>query len=280
MLYNNRSYPHPVLGISNDVNGKIEVELRVSSTGKEIEITPTFKIIDDVLENLIGLNKALFVSHLYCRGTMYREVFCTSKTIVDPIKIDSYKLNGEVEVDFFICANQTINDYTNNNFNSDYKGYSFSVEKGDILAYAGKSTFYANKSPEELKSISALMNISTTTKSDHPMFNEYEGEKITIMMCQEDYEGYQTIKATNIWINILLSMIVLPMLTEALHFVSSEEAKDFADKRWYKVLTEIKTKAKKRMELMSKLHKEFWTYQTIVHLVHLNKFLRKDYENI
>ncbi|MBI2966705.1 MAG: hypothetical protein HYY40_02695 [Bacteroidetes bacterium] len=248
MLYNNRLYPHPVLGIGDDVSGLIEIELRVSSSGKEIEISPTFKIVNDVLQNLVEKKQAMLVSHLYCRGTMYREVFKSEKNITDAIKINSYKLNGEVEIDFFICANENITRYSNKDFNSDYSGYSFSVDRGDILAYAGKGRFYANKSPEELKSISALMNIDTTGKNNHPMYNEYSGEKITIMLCQEDYENYQIVKK-GIWVNLLLSSIVLPALIEALHFISSDEAKDYADKRWYKVLSDIKDKSKDRTDI-------------------------------
>ncbi len=244
MLYNNRLYPHPVLGIGDDVTGSIEVELRVSSSGKEIEIIPLFKIVNDALQNLIEKKQAMFVSHLYCRGTMYRDVFKSEKNIDDEIKIVSHKLNGEVEIDFFICANEKISSYNSKEFNTDYKGYSFSVDKGDILAYAGKGKFFANKSPEELKSISALMNIDTTGERDHPMKLDYSGDKITILLCQNEYEGYQIVKGNLIAVNILLSCVVLPALVEAFHFITSPEASEFADKRWYKFLNEHKQNSK------------------------------------
>ncbi len=191
----------------------------------------------------------MFVSHLYCRGTMYRESFKSEKNILDSIKINPYKLNGEVEIDFFICANEPISTYANKEFNIDYSGYTFTVDKGDILAYAGKGKFFANKSPEDLKSISSLMNISSTEKSSHPMYNDYDGDKITIMLCQEDYENYQIVKRGMLWINILLSCIVLPALTEAMHYVSTIEANDYADRRWHKVLKELKEKSKDRTEV-------------------------------
>lgn len=249
MLYNNRMYPHPVLGIGDDIAGTLEVELRVSSSGKEIEISPSFRIANDDLQNLIESNAALFVSHLYCSGTMYRDVFKSNRNIPEPIKINSAKLNGEVEIDFLVCANKSISNYSNSAFNPDYAGHQFSIDKGDVLAYAGKGRFFANKSPEELRSISALMNIDNTDKSHHPMYNEYEGDKITIMLCREDYESYQIVKRTPLYVNVLLSFIVLPCLTEALHFLSDPEAKDYRGKRWHKVLTEIREKSKERSEV-------------------------------
>lgn len=250
MLYNDRMYPHPVLGIGDDITGSIDVDLKVASNGKEIEITPTFKLVNEDLQKMMEENKVLFTSHVYCRGTMYRNVFKTTKHIPEPIKISSEKLNGEVEIDFFICANENITGYKNVAFNSDYAGYSFSVDKGDILAYGGKGKFYANKSPEELKSISALMNISSTGKDNHPMYNDYTGEKITIMLCQSDYENYQIVKGSpSLWWNILLSCIVLPALTEALHYISSSESLEFSERRWYKMLSEIKSKSKDGTEI-------------------------------
>lgn len=248
MKFNNRQYPHPVLGMgedeSKDVNGLIEVDLKVSSTGTEIEISPTFRISNNGLQSLIDNNIVVYVAHLYCRGTMYRDVFKSNKNVFDAIKIDSYRLNDEVEMDFFVCANENIHSYKNQDFNSDYDGLSFAIDKGDILAYAGKGKFYANKSPEELKSISALMNIDTTGDNNHPMKLNYSGEKITILLCQAEYENYQIVKGNQISINILLSCVVLPALVEAFHFVSSEESAEFNDRRWYKFLTDHKDKSK------------------------------------
>jgi hypothetical protein len=243
-------YPHPVMGIGDDLSDAIEIDLNIASDGKEISITPAFKLTNEDLQELLDKNKALFTSHVYCRGTMYRNVFKTTKPIPEAIKISSEKLSGEVEIDFFICANENIAKYTNATFNSDYKGHSFSVDKGDILAYAGKGKFYANKSPEELTSISALMNISSTGKDSHTMFNEYSGDKITIMLCQQDYENYQIIKnSPSLWWNVLLSCIVLPALTETLHYLSSLESQEFSQRRWHQVLTEYKNKSKEPTEV-------------------------------
>jgi len=249
MVYNNRSYPHPVLGIGDDIAGNFFVELNISYSVEQIVIRPSFKIENEDLERLIENEKVSFASHLYCRGTMYREVFKSHKNIANPIKIDSNKLNGEVEVDFFICADEYFPNYINSQFNTDYESISFNVDKGDVLAYGGKGKFFANKSPEELRSISALMNISSSEKKSHPMFNDYSGNKITIMLCQEDYENYQIVKRNSLWVNILLSCIVLPALTEALHYLSSDEAKDFSEMQWFKVLHELKTKSKDHTEV-------------------------------
>lgn len=251
LQYNNRLYPHPVIGIADDVDGTFEVELKVSSNSKFIAISPTFKVTNADLKSHIMEGTVLFTSHIYCRGTMYREVFKTQKNIPDAIKIPSNRLNGEVEVDFFLCADKNIGNYCNKGFSNDYRGFTFAIDKGDILGYGGKGKFYANKSPEELKSISALMKINSTGKNSHAMFNDYDGDKITIMLCQEDYENYQTVRKgkDSFWSNLLLSSIVLPALTEAIHFLKDDMARDFSKNRWYTILTELVKNSKENNKL-------------------------------
>jgi hypothetical protein len=76
------------------------------------------------------------------------------------------------------------------------------------------------------------------------MWNEYEGEKIEIMMCKEDYNNYQIVLKNRIFHNILHSSIVLPALLDALYNIDTPESKDYADKRWYKALKDYKSRSK------------------------------------
>lgn len=249
MLYNNRNYPHPVLGIEGDyLNSKLQVELKVSSKIDFIEITPVFILENNDINNLIKQGLATYLSHVYCRGTLYREVFTTPKSLSDPILIPSTKLNGEVEIDFFICASKSITTYKSPSFNPDYNQTAFDLDKSDIMAYAGKGKFYANKRPQELKAISALMNIDCTGENKSPMYLDYSGEKITIMLCIEDYSNYRIFKGNKQFFGLILSSMVFPALLEALHFLNDPTAKDYSENKWYKSLKEIMDSSKKHPE--------------------------------
>lgn len=240
MKYNNRIFPHPVLNIRDDILGTFEVQLQVEADKKNIKITPRYQLKNSTLENLIEARDAVFVAQIYCRGTMFRKTYKTTETIPDPINIKSSKLNEQVEVDFFICANNEIQNYQNEEASVDYRGYTFDIEYGDILALGGTGKFYANKSPQELKSVSAFMDINSSGKKNESMYNSYEGRKITIMLSQEDYEKYQLISKNKFYINTLHSTIVLPALSEALHFMETDEAKDFSNNLWYELLEDLK----------------------------------------
>lgn len=242
MRYNNRLFPHPVLGIGDDIIGEFSVELVYKSDKDFISLSPTFKLVDKGMKNLILTGKAYFIIQVYCRSTMYREIFKTPNLLPDAILIPSVKLNGDVEVDFFICSETSIKNYSLESFNPDYNNSKFFIDRGDILAYGGKGKFVANKSPEELKSISSLIRISNSEEISKPMYNEYEGQKIQIMLCQEDYENYQLIIRSRVYVSLIHSIIVLPALLDALNFLDKKESEEFSDKRWYKALKEYKSK--------------------------------------
>ncbi len=245
MIYNNRSYPHPVLGIGDDfIKSNLDVDLKISSNGVQIEIVPIFVLSNTDLSEFIANGAATYMSHIYCRGTLYREVFKTQKSLSEPIIIPAHKLNGEVEIDFFVCASKKINKYKCIDFNSDYGSTVFEIDRGDVFAYAGKGKFYANKSPEELKSISALMNIDCSSKSKEPMYLDYAGEKITLMLSIEDYGNYKLIKGNPQYYGVILSSLVLSALIEALYFLEDDSSKEFEVNAWYKTLRAYKDKAK------------------------------------
>lgn len=240
MKYNNRIFPHPVLNLRDDIEGTFKVQLQVKTDKESIQLSPQYQLRNSTLEKLIEEGRAVFVAQVYCRGTMFRKTYKTTEPIPDPTFIKSSRLNEQVEVDFFICANQEIFDYQNEGASADYAGYTFDIEYGDILALGGSGKFYANKSPEELKSVSAFMDINTSGKNNKPMYNYYDGRKITIMLSQKDYEKYQLISKNKFYIDTLHSTIVLPALAEALHFMESEEAQDFSNHLWFELLENLK----------------------------------------
>ncbi|MEQ9426598.1 MAG: hypothetical protein RJQ09_19400 [Cyclobacteriaceae bacterium] len=241
MIYNNRHYPHPVLGIGDDINGKGQVSLKVSSDSEYIVLENTFLLENEDLSKLIEQKKASFSMHLECRGTFYRANYTSYKPLCDEIKLKASDLNGEVELNYLVCAEIDIAKYQNKASNDDYENFQFDINRGDILAYLGKGKFYANKTFQETTSISSFMNINTDGRSNHPYYLDYGDEKITIYLSQEDYELYQEIKLKKI-APILHSSLVLPALVQVLILMDGEESEEYRNSAWFGILTEITEK--------------------------------------
>jgi hypothetical protein len=255
MNYNGRSYPYPVLGIDDNFIGDgnkdtFKPDLVVSSDYRKIKLDITYQLRNDELLKLINSNQAILCAQLYCRSTLYRQSFL-SKNPKDLIEIKSNQLRDEVEVDFFICASEDMKNYRNSMFNPIFAGVSFDIEKGDLLGYGGSTTFFANKTPEELKSISSFMSVDTENKSEVPMYNDYDGDKITIILSKEDYETYQSIKRESLLTSTLHSSVVLPALAEAIRFLSTSDGDDYQTRKWHELLTNLTEKFSTDAQLQS-----------------------------
>lgn len=243
MNYNSRTYPHPVLGVDDDFINDINKDtfkptLVISSDFRKIKLEVTYQLNNVELLKLINNEKAEFCMQLYCRSTMFRQALSTKKQ-TDIFDLKATLLRDEVEVDFFICALENIPKYSNIQFNPIYKNISFDIETGDIIAFGGSTTFFANKSPEELENVSSFMSIDTENKVDVPMYNDYDDDKITIILSQEDYTNYQFIKKEKLLVSTLHSSIVMPALAEAIRFMKSHEGTDYQSKKWYILLSEL-----------------------------------------
>jgi hypothetical protein len=238
MKYDNRFYPHPVLGIRKDVEGDFSCQLIIESDKNETIITPKLKLENDDLQKLIDSQKASFCMQLYCRGTLFREVYKIKDPVSFKLRIPSTKINEETEADFFICAEEEIYGYKNAANEKGFEQYCFNIEKGDILAYGGKGVFYANKAPEELKSVSSIMNIRNSGVKNGPFFIDYDGSKITVNVSESDYDLYQVLKTYTLFIPVIHSSLVFPALFAAICFIEYEEASEqFRNYDWYKIIS-------------------------------------------
>lgn len=246
MKYNNRYYPHPVLGISDDVTGEFNCNLSVSSTKDKIILKPTFKLVNEDLEVLIGTGKVFFCMHVYCRGTLFRENWKIMNPISTDIKISADDLNGETEVDFFICAENVIQKYKNKGSNPVFAGYEFQIEPADILAYGGKGKFFANKSPEQLKAVSSIMRIKRGKYKSGPFYLEYDNKFIIICLSDNDFESYRLLKNYPNNVNIIHASLILPALLETILFMNESDSgiDEYKESEWFKILDKNLAEAK------------------------------------
>ncbi|MDC7993539.1 hypothetical protein [Altibacter sp. HG106] len=238
MVYNNREYPHPVLGIENAIKGKFNVHLSVKAGKDTIKIEPVFDLENMDIISMIQNGQALFATQVYCRSTMYRSLFKSESSVQQKIIIPTKELRNEVQLDFFVCAAKDIKDYCNSQAHADYNGVYFQLGKGEILAYGGQGVFHANKTPEELKAISSFMQIEKTEKENGPIQNSYHGEKIIVQLSKNDYEKYRDIAGHQYAEQLLHSSVVLPALMDAIEIVK-DPTSEFSDNSWFKILQSL-----------------------------------------
>ncbi len=243
MRVNAKSYPHPVLGNEDDLAGSFDVDFRYQLWRKEIALQPSFSIKSQAIDELIRKDKASYFIEVECRNTFFRTCFSTRKPM-ERFSIPAARVRERVTVGFFVCADEDINGYRPSDCHPDYEGTAFDVEKGDVLATGGFSSFIAVKDFDPLRPpVSSFMAIREGRHHEGPMEVGYDEEKIEIELSKADWREYAGIRSRKQAEGVLHAAIVLPVLVNAVQLVQSGNA-DYEGKNWFgRLQTILETKS-------------------------------------
>ena len=185
------SYPYPVIGNGEDVEGRFVVtKFARTSDPDNIRFDYDFEVTNPTLADLIDEGKATFMIQIECSGTFYRE-YMRIRDYSGSFQIPASSLREKVAVRFYVCAASDLDDYLPAGSHPDYEGFSFAIEKGDILALGGMTTFIAEKSFDPLRQpVDSLFRIlpSDAAKEARPDFG---GDKIEIALPLSDFQLYK-----------------------------------------------------------------------------------------
>lgn len=234
MKTNNISFPHPVLGISDDILGSVKVNSAIRYYRDKTQISVSWNLDCQSIQNLISNKKAIYCVEIICADTLFRNSYISFEPVQE-LLIDTDDLRNVVKLSFCIIAVENIINYSIEEFNTDYSGYLFEIQKGDVLAIGGKSSFPAEKSWEALKSVSSFMVIVKDSEKNGPVKYEYTDHKIKIWLPEEDYSNYNLRYKTDYLSAVFHSSIVLPALIGALDIVLNRY-EGYEDRKWAEVL--------------------------------------------
>ena len=243
MLITYREYPYPVLSyFSDDYNDhtfKSEISYEVENGMLNLKID--LELTSETLKELINENKAIFVAHIECKNTRYRKKYTTNTNQFN-IAISQEEINDDVEVLLMIVSKANVNDFTSEEFNEDFQGIEFTIEKGDILAIDTNKIINVQKDDDGLKKTPSIFSISALDNNKESLNWEAGTDKILIILSKDNFEKYKSINNNPKFKSVLASLIVLPVITEIIcNFEDLEE--DYEDTRWFRVLEKQLRKA-------------------------------------
>ena len=227
-----QSYPYPILGEGDDVEGIFNPSFWVTLRPMLVEAEFTFHLQNATLEKLIAQRKAEYVVEMECKTTFFRQTFKTASA-KNSISLPAERLREKVDVSFYICAAQKIPEYRPSGLHRDYGNISFPIEPGDVLAEGGRGYFIAEKTFDPMRApLSSFMRIERDKKKAGPVVVDFEGDYLLIKLSEEDHDRFQ--EAKHRAIQSLHSIIVLPALIETLRCIGNPEKKmEYEDKKWY-----------------------------------------------
>lgn len=250
MNFNSVSFPHPVLSVSgDDIKGKIGLNPvpAITSNIDTYSVNVNCEHDNAELAALIYSGQAEYICEATCSNTLYREIVTSSSNEMK-LEIPKKHVKGKVSFTCILVAKTLIPNYQNNKSHSDYNGYTFEIETGDVLAFFGEFNFNADINYEKLKAVSSFMEV-VENKDDKAIYTNIDlnKNKIEVQLPSEDYKLFanDSISKEPKFAPIFHSSIVLNALLMALYNFDLHK-----DSLWAKVI-DYRLKDEKQFENIS-----------------------------
>lgn len=228
-------YPHPVLITDTDdyINSAFSFTADVSKGVREFGFAFSMKLKNKGLRSLIKRDLAEFLIHIECPQTCYRNIVTASENSFDT-KIQEKFLNGKVSLCAFIVAKEDLRSYTNSDFNPDYEGRSFFVDRGSILAVGGQYDITIVKDTEELAKIPSIFTIcKCAADTDGKAEIDIDGDKIAITLSNSSFQNYKMLTNMPSYLPVFHSMLIFPTLIYVFETLRRDGIEEYEGRRWY-----------------------------------------------
>ena len=228
-----RLYPHPVLSsVSDDYRTGITFSCDVKKGIRELVFTMDSQVDDQGILDLIANGQAEYAYHIECPLTSFRLMIKSEIPWVTR-HIPERDLNGQVSVCCFVIAKEDLVGYSNPNFNADYAGLSFDIDRGSILGIGGQCSITVTKEIDDLAKIPSIFSICRSADdSDTSMKINVDSDKIAIILNSTNFQSYKVMISMPTMISVFHSMIIMPALIYVFEMLRREGIDEYMNKRW------------------------------------------------
>lgn len=144
--------------------------------------------------------------------------------------ISVHKLNGYVNVSCYLYATEDISNFKSSGFIQEYAGYSFDIDKFDILAVDDGFKFKIELDPTEDDKVASIFMVVKKESSDDLMECSVTEKSIVICLPATFYDSYNYIKMKKDYNNIAFAILAIPVLSQCLNgFADYKDIKDILD---------------------------------------------------
>lgn len=234
MHIGNRIFPYPVLNRNEALSDYVSdstfmLEFDVDENGapivqngevvfKNLHYTVTDAALVELLEQ--GKIKGAFI--VECSASVYRSRFDISAVPYD-LRVSAHEINGNVVASCYLYATEDIADFKSTGFIPEYTGYSFDIDKFDIVAVDDGFKFKIELDPAEDDKVASIFTVVKKEDDGDVMSYDYDDKKIIIRLPAAYYDCYDNMKTKKECNNIAFAMIAIPALACCLEDISSRE---------------------------------------------------------
>ncbi|MCR5523955.1 MAG: hypothetical protein K6F64_10070 [Clostridia bacterium] len=236
-----RYFPYPVIATNNDsyLNTTFENDVLFEQSGYNIIFTLQASTNNTEINKLLEEGKVSFVHHIECAQTCFRKAIVTGDGSVEEL-IPQSKLNGIVQINSFIVARVDLTRYKNSDFSQDYKGFSFSIKKGCLLAIGKSIEIEISKQKDDLENTSSIFSVLPLIDPNETFIkvDTSNSKKILIYLPYKSYNIYRNSSSNLELQSVMHSMIIIPALMQAFEELkaSRNDLYLYSDCRWFNSL--------------------------------------------
>ncbi|MBR1532941.1 MAG: hypothetical protein IJ639_01130 [Ruminococcus sp.] len=232
MHIGNRIFPYPVLNRNEELSDYIsesvfKVEFDVDENGAPIVQNGDvifknlhYSLTDQSLQNLIEQGKIKGAFVVECSASVYRNKFDISATPYD-LRVSAHEINGNVVASCYLYATEDILNFKSNGFLPEYSGYTFDIDKFDILAVDDGFKFKIDLDPTEDDKVASIFTVVKKEDGGDIMSFDYNDKKVIIYLPSTYYDDYDNIKTKKECNNIAFSILAIPALACSLEDILS-----------------------------------------------------------
>lgn len=234
MHIGNRIFPYPVLN-RNDALSDYQPEsvfklvfdvdengAPIVQNGDVVFKNLHYELTDASLLDMVEQGKLKGAFIVECSASVYRSRFDISSTPYD-LRVSAHEINGNVVASCYLYAADDIANFKSTGFISEYAGYSFDIDKFDILAVDDGFKFKIELDPTEDDKVASIFTVVKKEDSGDIMSCNYDDKKIIVHLPTAYFDCYDNIKTKKECNNIAFAMIAIPALTYCLEDVASRE---------------------------------------------------------
>lgn len=210
-----KMYPYPVLAyFLDDYKDKHAFDVKITQVKDGFNTKLVFEatLTNKELLGLVRSRKALFVCHLECSQTGFRKVTRTDRFSLSYV-LSNREVKNIVQICPFIVATEDITSYSSTDFDDDYKGMTFDIEEGCVLAVGQQVDADVSDSIDDLANTPSIFSIvQNTDEAIQEMKVDGNGDKIVIQLPFNDYYSYKSLSQNPKFEPVLNALTIVPAL--------------------------------------------------------------------
>ncbi|MBR1647830.1 MAG: hypothetical protein IJ685_13810 [Selenomonadaceae bacterium] len=189
------------------------------------------------INRLIINGDAEYLFHVECPTTIYRKIF-TNAVGKFSCKIPLSLVKDTLYLVAFIVLRRDVKNFFCADWNDDFDGLKFDLQRGSILAYKNFETLTLVEDPNLFKNVGSIFSIYRKLADDVPFEINLTTQKIKIGLNAKDYDLYRRYYANPTLQPILNAMIILPALV-SIFAELKQDAQEHESDAWFSALKAV-----------------------------------------